>query len=124
MTKLIEASGLVKVLGSGAGQVRALNGVNLTLEGNELVLLMGPSGSGKTTLLCVLGCMLSPTQGTVSVLGQSTRGLPPERLTDIRVTILDLFSSPIACFQRSTPSTTFCLRWTYAASMAQLRSAR
>lgn len=84
MTKLIEASGLVKVLGSGAGQVRALNGVNLTLEGNELVLLMGPSGSGKTTLLCVLGCMLSPTQGTVSVLGQSTQGLPPERLTDIR----------------------------------------
>ena len=47
-----------------AGRVDALKGINLSLAGGELTLLMGPSGSGKTTLLSVLGCMLSPTGGT------------------------------------------------------------
>ena len=59
---MIEAKEIVKVLGEGAGRVEALKGVNLTLAGGELTLLMGPSGSGKTTLLSVLGCMLSPTE--------------------------------------------------------------
>jgi putative ABC transport system ATP-binding protein len=81
---LIEAMDVVKVLGSGAGQVQALKGVNLALQGKELTLLMGPSGSGKTTLLSVLGCMLSPTQGTVRVLGRSTQGLAAEELAEIR----------------------------------------
>lgn len=81
---LIEAVDVVKVLGSGAGQVQALKGVNLALQGKELTLLMGPSGSGKTTLLSVLGCMLSPTEGTVRVLGQSTQGLAAEELAEIR----------------------------------------
>jgi putative ABC transport system ATP-binding protein len=81
---LIEAVDVVKVLGSGAGQVQALKGVSLALQGKELTLLMGPSGSGKTTLLSVLGCMLSPTQGTVRVLGRSTEGLAAEELAEIR----------------------------------------
>ncbi len=81
---LIEAVDVVKVLGSGAGQVQALKGVSLALQGNELTLLMGPSGSGKTTLLSVLGCMLSPSQGTVRVLGRSTQGLAAEELAEIR----------------------------------------
>ncbi len=81
---LIEAVDVVKVLGSGAGQVQALKGISLTLQGKELTLLMGPSGSGKTTLLSVLGCMLSPTQGTVRVLGQCTQGLAAEELAEIR----------------------------------------
>ncbi len=61
---VLEALGVNKVLGSGAGQVHALKDVNLTLHGGELTMLMGPSGSGKTTLLSVLGCMLAPTAGT------------------------------------------------------------
>jgi putative ABC transport system ATP-binding protein len=81
---LIEAVDVIKVLGSGAGQVQALRGISLTLQGKELTLLMGPSGSGKTTLLSVLGCMLSPTEGTVRVLGQSTEGLAAEELAEIR----------------------------------------
>jgi putative ABC transport system ATP-binding protein len=81
---LIEAVDIVKVLGSGAGQVQALKGVSLALHGKELTLLMGPSGSGKTTLLSVLGCMLSPTEGTVRVLGQSTQGLAAEELAEVR----------------------------------------
>jgi putative ABC transport system ATP-binding protein len=55
---VVEASDVVKFLGQGAARVQALRGVNLSLRGGELVMLMGPSGSGKTTLLSVLGCML------------------------------------------------------------------
>jgi putative ABC transport system ATP-binding protein len=45
---------------------------------------MGPSGSGKTTLLSILGCMLTPTDGTVRVRGQSTAGAAPEDLAKLR----------------------------------------
>ena len=51
--------------------MQALKGVSLSISGGELTLLMGPSGSGKTTLLSILGCMLSPTSGTVRVCGPS-----------------------------------------------------
>ncbi|MDP3690889.1 ATP-binding cassette domain-containing protein, partial [Bradyrhizobium sp.] len=64
---LLEATDVAKVLGSGAAKVEALKGVSLTLKGGELTLLMGPSGSGKTTLLSILGCMLTPTEGTVRI---------------------------------------------------------
>ena len=85
MTRImIEATDIVKVLGEGAGRVDALKGINLSLVGGELTLLMGPSGSGKTTLLSVLGCMLSPTSGTVRIRERSTTGLSPEELAKLR----------------------------------------
>ncbi|TMK19820.1 MAG: ABC transporter ATP-binding protein [Alphaproteobacteria bacterium] len=62
---VVEAVDIAKWLGTGAAQVQALKGVSLTLRGGELTLLMGPSGSGKTTLLSILGCMLTPTRGTI-----------------------------------------------------------
>ena len=80
----IEATDIVKVLGEGAGEVHALKGVSLSLACGELTLLMGPSGSGKTTLLSVLGCMLTPTRGTVRVRGHSTEGAGPEELAKLR----------------------------------------
>ncbi len=81
---VLEASDVVKFLGSGAAQVQALKGVSLALAGGELTLLMGPSGSGKTTLLSVLGCMLTPTSGSVRVAGRSTDGAGPEELAQLR----------------------------------------
>src|ERR1700726_3336305 len=81
---VMEARGVVKFLGEGAGKVQALKGVDLTLRSGELVLLMGPSGSGKTTLLSVLGCILSPNEGSVRLCGQSTTGLRPEALARLR----------------------------------------
>lgn len=81
---VVEAVDVVKVLGQGAGQVQALRGVNLALKGGELTLLMGPSGSGKTTLLSILGCMLTPTRGTVRIGGRSTEGAGPEELAKLR----------------------------------------
>jgi putative ABC transport system ATP-binding protein len=81
---VVEAIDVVKVLGSGAARVEALKGVSLSVVCGELTLLMGPSGSGKTTLLSVLGCMLSPTRGTVRVRGHSTQGMGSEELARIR----------------------------------------
>ena len=80
----MEATGVIKDLGVGVAQIRALKGVDLALKGGELTLLMGPSGSGKTTLLSILGCMLTPTEGTVRVRGDSIAGKSPEDLAKLR----------------------------------------
>jgi putative ABC transport system ATP-binding protein len=81
---LLEAQGIVKVFGSGEGEVRPLKGIDLKLRAGELTLLMGPSGSGKTTLLSILGCILSPTEGHLNVAGNSTQGLDSEGLANLR----------------------------------------
>lgn len=52
-----------KIYGTGAGEVRALDGIDLTIEYGEHVAIVGPSGSGKSTLLNILGCLDSPTHG-------------------------------------------------------------
>jgi putative ABC transport system ATP-binding protein len=71
---MLEARDITKVFQSGAGAVMPLKGINVDLMAGELTLLMGPSGSGKTTLLSILGCILSPTNGTLKVAGKSTKG--------------------------------------------------
>jgi putative ABC transport system ATP-binding protein len=81
---MIEANEIRMALGEGAGRIEALKGVSLALAGGELTLLMGPSGSGKTTLLSVLGCMLSPTSGSVNIRSRSTAGLDAEQLAEVR----------------------------------------
>src|SRR2546428_7536220 len=81
---IVEAVDVVKLLGKGAAQVQALKGVSLALKRGELTLLIGPSGSGKTTLLSILGCILTPTRGTVRMGGRSTEGAGPEELAKLR----------------------------------------
>lgn len=81
---VLEAYGVSKVLGSGAGRVQALRDINLSLREGELTLLMGPSGSGKTTLLSVLGCMLTPSAGSVRICGISTDGADAETMAKLR----------------------------------------
>ena len=81
---VLKAENVVKELGSGAGLVMALKGVKLELVPGELTLLMGPSGSGKTTLLSILGCIMAPTSGTLTIAGKSIVGLSPEELAKVR----------------------------------------
>ncbi|MFY0613791.1 MAG: ABC transporter ATP-binding protein [Hyphomicrobiaceae bacterium] len=81
---VVNVRGIVKELGQGAAMVRALDGVSISLNPGELTLLMGPSGSGKTTLLSILGCILTPTEGSITIAGEDTEGLSPEGLADLR----------------------------------------
>jgi putative ABC transport system ATP-binding protein len=81
---ILEARGIVKVLGQPGTENTVLKGVDVTLYPGELTLLMGPSGSGKTTLLSILGCILTATKGEISIGGERAHGLGPEALADIR----------------------------------------
>jgi putative ABC transport system ATP-binding protein len=70
--------------GKREAQVRALRGVSQSFERGTLSLVMGPSGSGKTTLLSLLGCLLSPDEGTVYVDGVAVNGLSEAERTAVR----------------------------------------
>ena len=59
----VQLDSVMKVYGAGEGEVRALDGVDVTIEYGEHVAIVGPSGSGKSTLLNILGCLDSPTSG-------------------------------------------------------------
>ncbi len=81
---VLEGKGVKMTLGEGAASVHALKGVDIALHPGELTLLMGPSGSGKTTLLSILGCVLTPSDGVVTVAGRTTRRLGSEALAALR----------------------------------------
>ncbi len=81
---LLRADGLTKVFGSGHTTVLAVDHVDLEVDAGELVLIMGPSGSGKTTLLSMLGGLLRPTEGRVTIGGVEITAAPRRELTRIR----------------------------------------
>ena len=81
---ILETKDLRKVYGSGDTEVRALDGVDLTVEKGEFVAVVGTSGSGKSTLLHMLGGLDRPTSGTVTVDGRELSALKDEELTIFR----------------------------------------
>jgi putative ABC transport system ATP-binding protein len=68
----------------GSPPIRALDGVTLTVEENELLAIVGPSGSGKSTLLNIMGALDSPTEGTVRVAGREIEGRTDKELSRLR----------------------------------------
>jgi putative ABC transport system ATP-binding protein len=66
-------------------EVRVLQGVDLDIHRGEVQLLMGPSGSGKTTLLSILAGILTPTGGSVTLMGQEITGMDGRQLARFRL---------------------------------------
>ena len=84
MPHVLEAIGLTRTFGQGDARVVAVNEVNLTLEPRELVMLTGDSGCGKTTLISMLGCLLTPSAGSVILDGEPVDFAQPTRLPELR----------------------------------------
>jgi putative ABC transport system ATP-binding protein len=81
---VIEASDVVREYQSGSKTLRALKGVDLSIDPGEFVAIVGPSGSGKSTLLNVLGLLDTPTTGTVELEGTDVETLSTRERTDAR----------------------------------------
>jgi putative ABC transport system ATP-binding protein len=82
---IVSVQNVVKEYQLGKTTVPALRGVSLEVHAGEFLSIAGPSGSGKTTLLNLVGCVDTPTHGTVSLDGQDTTRLRERALTDLRL---------------------------------------
>jgi len=83
-TPLIRLEGVKRYFGSGDTEVRALDGVSLTIRSGEFVAIVGQSGSGKSTLMNILGCLDRPTGGTYWIRGQDISQLNADELATFR----------------------------------------
>lgn len=86
MEPLIQVENIHKIYNPGDNEVRALDGVSLTINRGELVAIIGHSGSGKSTLMNMLGCLDTPTSGSYLLNGQDVSGLSDNQLSEIRNT--------------------------------------
>ena len=84
MPEVIRIENLTRFYTIGEETVRALNGINLTIQKNEYVALMGPSGSGKSTLMNIIGCLDTPTSGEYFLNGPNVAQLSDSELAAIR----------------------------------------
>ncbi|WP_245510607.1 ABC transporter ATP-binding protein [Antarcticimicrobium sediminis] len=81
---VIELRGITRVYGRGEAEVRALDGIDLTIRAGEFVAIMGPSGSGKSTAMNVIGCLDSPTAGEYLFNGVDVARLDKDQRALIR----------------------------------------
>ena len=82
--KLINLSDIYKIYNVGGEEVRALDGVDLTIKNNEYLAIMGPSGSGKSTMMNMIGCLDTPTSGIYQFEGEEVHIMDDSQLASIR----------------------------------------
>lgn len=81
---LVELRNVTKIYRLGDEEIRALDGISLDIERGEFISIIGPSGSGKSTLMHILGCLDSPTSGTMKLDGTDIHDASPRELAAIR----------------------------------------
>ena len=81
---IVEFKDVSRVYTSGDHELKALDGVNMSLEEGKFIVVLGPSGAGKSTLLNLLGGLDSPTSGKIYVEGQDISTLSEDELADYR----------------------------------------
>lgn len=84
MEGLVEIRDIHKIYNPGENEVRALDGVSLSIGEKEFVAIIGHSGSGKSTLMNMLGCLDVPTDGSYYLHGQDVSHMTDDELSDIR----------------------------------------
>lgn len=85
---IVEVQGVSKEYALGKQLVTALRDISLTVAKGEFMALAGPSGSGKSTLLNLIGCIDTPTAGTIRIGGQDVSGKTSDELADLRLNTL------------------------------------
>jgi putative ABC transport system ATP-binding protein len=81
---LVELRNVSKIYRLGGEEIRALDDVSLDIELGEFIAIIGPSGSGKSTLMHILGCLDSPTNGSIKLDGLMIHDASPSQLARIR----------------------------------------
>ena len=81
---LVELRNVSKIYRLGEEEIRALDDVTLNIAEGEFISVIGPSGSGKSTLMHILGCLDSPTKGTIQLDGVMIHDASPRQLAAIR----------------------------------------
>ncbi|SDP73118.1 putative ABC transport system ATP-binding protein [Arthrobacter sp. ok909] len=84
MAAVIELSDVNKLYGKGEAEVRALDGVSITIERGDFVAIIGASGSGKSTMMNIIGCLDAPTSGNYLLDGIHTAELDEYQQAQIR----------------------------------------
>src|SRR4051794_20853784 len=81
---LIELKQVTKLYRVGEQEILALNGIDLTIGQGEYAAIIGPSGSGKSTLMHLLGCLDTPTSGTMFIDGVDVSRASANKLSEMR----------------------------------------
>jgi len=81
---LIELRNVSKIYHLGGEEIRALDDVSLDIDGGEFISIIGPSGSGKSTLMHIVGCLDSPSRGTIRLDGTYIHDASPRELARVR----------------------------------------
>jgi putative ABC transport system ATP-binding protein len=83
-TPAVRLTNVAKTYRAGTQEVRALRGVSFVIPPERFSMIVGPSGSGKTTLLNLIGCIDTPTEGTIEIAGQDVAALSDNQISDFR----------------------------------------
>ena len=82
--EVVKINGACKTFRVDRNEVKALNGIDLSINAGEFLAIVGPSGSGKSTLLNLIGCIERPTSGTILFEGSDVTRLSEDELAEIR----------------------------------------
>lgn len=121
---LIELEALERVFTMGDEPLRVLRGISLEIQRGEYVAIIGPSGSGKSTLMYQLGCLDTPTSGTVRLAGYDVRELDDAELASLRNRFIGFVFQSFNLLPRTTAVDNVALPLRYAGVGLRERRAR
>src|SRR4030095_2871791 len=81
---LVQVRNVSKIYHLGGEEIRALDDVSLDIDSGEFISIIGPSGSGQSTLMHILGCLDSPSKGTIQLDGKFIHDSSPSELARVR----------------------------------------